>query len=263
MTTTFQGLTLDQIRESAPAAMATIPAARMTDRYKFTSTLDLIDHMDTMGYKVTSARQSISKANPIYKDYGTHIIGFENPEFYMKNAEGTVEARPRIYLINDHCGCRPVQWEQGIFRLVCSNGLVIKSQDMGGFKERHLKYDLEGIKLIVDEKVQQMEAAVKKINQWVTRQMTEREMYQFATEALALRLEGDRLPERYEILGVLEARRPIDAQKNLWTVMNVVQENIIKGGFSLNEREARAIKNPIKDFNINQSLWQIAEKYSN
>jgi hypothetical protein len=60
---------------------------------------------------------------------------------------------------------------------------------------------------------------------------------------------------------LLQPRRKEDNGKSLWLTYNVVQEGLIKGGFSLNNREARAIKNPLADFQINQDLWALAEKY--
>jgi hypothetical protein len=94
-------------------------------------------------------------------------------------------------------------------------------------------------------------------------EMTDKQRYQFAVEALALRLSDDRQPEQYEVLDILNAKRKIDAQPTLWHTYNTVQENLIKGGFQLNNRQARAIKNPIEDFNINQGLWSLASAYSN
>jgi hypothetical protein len=40
-----------------------------------------------------------------------------------------------------------------------------------------------------------------------------------------------------------------------------VQENLIKGGFQINERQARPITNPWQDLQLNQSLWTLAEKF--
>jgi hypothetical protein len=92
--------------------------------------------------------------------------------------------------------------------------------------------------------------------------MTSKEQFAFATEALALRLSGDRKPEQYELTGLLEAKRKEDQPNDLWHVFNRVQENLTKGGFELNERTARAIKNPMMDFEMNMKLWSIAEAYA-
>ena len=72
----------------------------------------------------------------------------------------------------------------------------------------------------------------------------------------------DRKPENYEIHEILTPKRKADAFPTLWHTFNIVQENLIKGGFQMNNRQARAIKNPIEDFNINQDLWALADAYS-
>jgi hypothetical protein len=36
---------------------------------------------------------------------------------------------------------------------------------------------------------------------------------------------------------------------------------MIKGGFQMNNRTARAITNPLEDMVLNQGLWQIADRF--
>ena len=94
------------------------------------------------------------------------------------------------------------------------------------------------------------------------KEMSDKERYNFAVEALALRLSTDRKPEQYEVLDMLNPKRKADEGNTLWKTYNILQENLIKGGFQLNNRQARAIKNPIEDFTLNQDLWQLADTYS-
>lgn len=255
-------MSLQTAKEKAPGIFAPGPHSRLSKNYKFVSSLDLIEHLDTQGWKLTNAKQSISKkADPIYTTFGTHIMEFQHNDLYMKDNRGGIEGRPTLVVINNSNGDRPLSIDAGLFRLVCSNGLIIKTQDFGSMKERHIKYTQDEVKVIVDQKIVTMENAVRKINNWIVRPMTSKEQFAFATEALALRLSGDRQPEQYELNGLLESRRKEDSQNDLWHVFNRVQENLTKGGFSLNNREARAIKNPMADFEMNVNLWNIAEKY--
>ncbi len=121
-------------------------------------------------------------------------------ELFIKNPEGDVEARPEVVLINSHDGTRPIQFEMGLFRLVCENGLVIKDQDMGSFRERHTKLNFQGVKDLISEKVDGLKNVVSKISQWNMKEMSDKERYNFAVEALALRLSTDRKPEQYKNL---------------------------------------------------------------
>jgi hypothetical protein len=256
-------MSMETAREKAPGIFAPGPHSRLSKNYKFISSLELIEHLGKQGWGLVNAKQSASKnANPIYTTYGTHIMHFAHNDLYMKDNHGGIEGRPQIVMINNANGDRPLQIEAGIFRLVCSNGLVIKTTDFGSMKERHIKHNQEEINAIIDQKVVDIEKAVTNINRWIARPMTSKEQFSFATEALALRLSGDRQPEQYELMGILEPKRKEDAPNDLWHIFNRVQENLTKGGFELNGRTAREIKNPMADFSMNQTLWSIAEKYA-
>lgn len=250
-------------KELAPAIFATSPAPTIkSPKYQFTPTFEVIDHMQNMGYVLTGVKQSNSNVE-LRKNWGIHITRFQHPDLYIKNPQGAIEARPEVVLINSHDGTRPIQFEMGLFRLVCENGLVIKDKDMGSFRERHTKMNFQEVKNLIDEKVSGLQGVVNTISKWNMVEMTDKQRYQFAVEALALRLSDDRQPEQYEVMDLLTAKRKVDEQPTLWHTYNTVQENMIKGGFQLNNRQARAIKNPIEDFNINQGLWSLASAYSN
>ena len=255
-------LSLDTARDLAPAAFAKSPAAHIRAKsYNFTSTEEVIGHMQSLGYALTMAKQSRTKSD-LWQGYGAHMVGFQHPDLYIKSGDGGVEGRPTIIMTNSHDGSRPVQFDMGIFRLVCSNGLVIKSMDMGSYRERHSRMDLSGIKSILDEKVGQLPNTVGVINNWVSREMSAADRKQFATDALRLRVGEERLIEDYELRSVLDIRRPADSAPNLWTTFNAVQENLVRGGFQLGERQARAITNPWADMRLNQALWTLAEQYA-
>ena len=260
---TITSISLDTARQQAPAIFATSPAPTIkSPKYQFTPTFEVIDHMQDMGYVLTGVRQSSSNVE-LRKNWGIHITRFQHPDLYIKDPQGMIEARPEVVLINSHDGTRPIQFEMGLFRLVCENGLVIKDKDMGSFRERHTKMNFQEVKNLIDEKVSGLQGVVNTISKWNMVEMTDKQRYQFAVEALALRLSDDRQPEQYEVMDLLSAKRKIDEQPTLWHTYNTVQENMIKGGFQLNNRQARAIKNPIEDFNINQGLWSLASAYSN
>jgi len=265
MTSTFQevkALSLDQAREKAPAIFATEPASYINlNRYKFTPTTDIIEHMDTLGWKLTNAKQSKTKV-PLRQNYGVHITEFQHPDLYIKNAEGAIEARPTVVLLNSHDGSRPINFEMGLFRLVCSNGLMVKDRDFGGFKERHTKYTLQEVRNMIDQKTSCLNQVVGKINQWTGIEMTPKQRRAFAVDAILLRLGQERLVEDYEIMDVLNPRRGADTPNTLWHTFNRVQENIIRGGFQMNNRTARPITNPIQDMALNQGLWQLADQFA-
>jgi len=261
MKQTVQSLSLDRAREIAPAIFATEPAPNLTKRYNFVPTIDIIEKMDRNGWVLTSAKQSKSKSENETK-YGTHIVQFQHPDLYVKDSSGGIEGRPTLVLLNSHNGIKPLQTELGLFRLVCSNGLIIKSHDFGGFRERHTKFTNAEVQELIAEKVSIMDRTINKINDWTQIQMSSLDMRKFATDALLLRISSDRQPDEYEIASILEARRNEDKHNTLWHVFNRTQENLIKGGFQMAERQARAITNPLVDMTLNQGLWSLAENFA-
>lgn len=263
----FKGGTIKSIsravaKEAAPAIFATKPADYInTKRYHFTPTFEIIDMMEDMGYLLTAAKQSKTKI-PLRQNHGVHIVEFQHPDLYVKDsATGEVEARPTIVLVNSSDGSRPIDFQMGMFRLVCSNGLIVKDKDLGGFRERHTKFSFQEIKDLISSKVDALPKTIEKINKWSSIEMDAAARHAFAIQALALRLSSDRKPENYEIHEILNPRRKADEAHNLWCTYNVIQENLIKGGFQMNERSARPITNPWQDLQLNKQLWEMAEQY--
>lgn len=263
MTQTNQvtSISMEQARHLAPAIFADSPAYYTTERYKFTPTTEVIANMQSLGWQLTNAKQSRTKI-PLRLTHGIHIVEFQHEGCYIKDADGRTEARPTIMLLNSHDGTKPLNFEMGIFRLICSNGLVVKSKDFGGFKERHTKYTIQQLQSLMNEKMQGLRSTVDKINRWVGIEMSVKQRRQFATDALSLRISSNRKPEDYEIMDVLQPKRKEDEPNTLWHVMNRVQENLIKGGFQFNNRQARPITNPLQDMVLNQGIWQIADSYA-
>lgn len=257
----INSISLDKALELAPAIAADRPADYITSRYKFTSTKEVINMMQDLGYVLTGAKQAGTKI-PLRHDFGAHIVQFQHPDLYIKDNEGHVEARPQIVMVNSHDGSRPISFDMGLFRLVCSNGLIRKSHDMGGFKERHTKLDMAALKSLISEKLDSLPKTIEQINGWSQRLMTAEEMRQFALDAIKLRAGEEKEASPYELNSVLNTRREADQGNSLWKVFNTVQENLTKGGFQMNERQVRAITNPWADMTLNQGIWQLAEQYA-
>jgi hypothetical protein len=254
-------ITLDRAMELAPAIAAEKPADYISSRYNFTSTKDVVNMMQDLGYVLTDAKQAGTHID-LRKNFGAHLVTFQHPELYIKDTDGLVEARPQIVISNSHDGSRPISFDMGIFRLVCSNGLVAKSMDMGSFKERHTKLNFQKIKELVEEKIGSLPNTLNTINSWVSREMTAKERQEFALQALKLRAGEERELQSYEIQSLLEPKRSADVGTNLWRVFNVCQENLTKGGFRMNDRQARAVTNPWADMELNRGIWQLAESFA-
>ena len=116
--------TLDQIKAVAPSVFTTTKAAHLTDKYVQTPTSRVVEDLMNLGWQVTKAQEVKSRK---YKGFQKHLIVFRNPEIMIKGKDGD-DAFPQILLTNSHDGKAAFNFRVGIFRLVCSNGLVISDE---------------------------------------------------------------------------------------------------------------------------------------
>ena len=258
----IQSITLDQLRSQLPQAFATAPASRVSARYSFIPTSQILTDLDTLGWKVRSI------TNPRYKSsnkqlHGKHLVRLYNPNINISS--GTDVNHVEIALYNSSDGSSRFRMEVGIFRMVCSNGLVIKSHDFGGINMRHSGYSFENLKKSIEEMVAGLPNVVNKINTFTARQLTENEMQELAQRAYGVRNSG-RQATAEEVASILKPRRDADKPNNLWCVFNRLQEAIVTGGSMLVDRRGRVrsakpINNIDKGLKLNQELWELAESF--
>jgi hypothetical protein len=93
-------------------------------------------------------------------------------------------------------------------------------------------------------------------------ELSQSERHAFASSALALRY-----PESSPLLPgqLLQPRRVEDTSPDLWTTLNVVQENMIRGGIRPfgakgRRRRTRAIRSVGETVRLNRGLWTLADE---
>ena len=240
----------------------------LTQRYTFADTETLIDDMAKLGWGVTDCKQQ--RANKRSNVRSFHMLSFQNPDIYLTNDAGEIEAFPRIVVQNSHDGFHSFKFMCGIFRLVCSNGLVIADAEFSSFSIRHINYDFEELRKIVAQSIDMVRTKVAVINDMKGRNLTLKEKNSLAMQALAIRkgVEVEELKVSDEDLaGILEPVRKEDEGDNLWNVFNVLQEKVMKGTFTLGKtktgksRKARPITGAAKDIEVNQALFFAATEY--
>lgn len=258
-------LTKEEIMQRAPQVYTEAPlAGAVSSKYSFVPTYRIIEDMKKLGWEVCQA-MTMNTKNANQRMYGKHMIKFYNPAIRIEGTNGQPEAYPQILIINNHRGWGKLRFEVGIFRLVCSNGLVIKAQDFGSFVMRHLGYSFEELQELMTNAVKILPSIVTRINTLDSTLMTPGQMKTFAIAALKLRMGKDVSPSDNEVAEILRSIRKEDEGTSVWKVYNRVQEKLIAGGFSLTsnsnkERKVRKITNMLKDVDLNQQLWELTQQ---
>ena len=142
-------LTEEQIRETCPYAFMTNPTnPGVSDRYVQATTIDVVHDMAKLGWYPVVAKQCRNKkGSKGIRSF--HMISFQNPDVKISDGKGNIEAYPRIILTNSHDGFSSFKFMCGLYRLVCSNGLVVADEEFANMSIRHINYNFEELRKMV------------------------------------------------------------------------------------------------------------------
>ena len=267
----YKILSPEDLHKHVPAAFATHPHPDRTDRYSFISTIKLLDTFEKLGWTPYSAKQGGSGI------YNRHIIRLNNPDLGFVSIKGD-SVKPHILLDNSHDGYTPASMHLGLFRLVCTNGLVIAIPGMATeLKFRHINIDRAELMEILSEAAEQYRTVGLHIGQMQDRMLNEDEMEEFAMKALSLReptrfldkekkINFDTITESMDPREMLVPVRPQDNSKDLWTAFNLIQERSVKGLYERTSPKGKKsspieITNAARNLTFNRNLWSIAETF--
>ena len=263
-------LTKDQIRNSSPLVFADAPTnPDVSNRYLFVNTETIIDDLEKLGWLPVQAVQRKAR-----KSGGTifskHMVAFQNPNIKITSSDGD-DAYPRILLTNSHDGMQAFKFSVGIFRLVCSNGLVVADEQFSDFKIKHKGYTFGELRNVVKQAVSDLPNKVQVMNDMKNRTLTQEEKNKLALDAMLIRANitpGSKEASKFDydaetIEDILDPKRDADKGNDLWRVFNVVQEKITQGEFhaalkGAKVRKVRKIKSFEKDIKVNQELFKLA-----
>ena len=269
----YKVATLDEIAQYAPSAFSSHPSNKVSDRYSFVSTGELLNGFEKLGWKPTHVRQNGSG------DYARHMVRLTNDSFGnidgLKNLD---KVRPQIVLDNSHNGGSTAQIHMGLFRLVCTNGLVVAIPGMyTAVKLRHVGIDMEELKQLMEIVSNQYTTVGDHISEMQRHLLTPEQGEEFVIKAMAAReshafikedgtIDYKKVTATVNPVSILEPIRGEDQRNDLWTVFNVVQERLIKGDFERQSRTGRkssprAINNAIRNIDLNKKLWTLAESF--
>ena len=267
-------LSNDDIRRVCPMALHTMPTnPDVSDKYVHANTMTVVEDLAKLGWFPVQAKQCRNKKNSSgIRSF--HMIAFQNPDVKitktLDNGEKIVDTYPRIILTNSHDGFNSFKFMVGLFRLICSNGLVVCNNQMVDMSIRHINYDFEELRKIVASAIEQVPGIVNTMNDMRNVMLTDEQKTALATEVVKIRkgIEDDEnyVVDAEVVEDILTPVRNEDNGNDLWTIFNICQEKMIKGGFGFRGatnklRKQRGITSIKKDMDFNQRLWQTASQY--
>ncbi|HHT3526356.1 TPA: DUF932 domain-containing protein [Enterobacter asburiae] len=242
----------DQIHRVAPSIFADAPHESRSQRYAYIPTAAVLTELRKEGFQPFMVTQTRVRG-----EHTKHMIRLRHAS-QINGAEAN-----EIVLLNSHDGTSSYQMLAGMFRFVCSNGLVC-GNTVADVRVPH-KGDVAG--LVIEgayevlsgfDRVKESRDAMRGIT------LDDGESEVFARAALALKYDDPDKPAPITESQILMPRRFDDRRPDLWSVFNRTQENLTQGGLrgrSANGRrqQTRPVQGIDQNIRLNRALWLLAD----
>jgi hypothetical protein len=225
----------------------------------------VIDILGEQGWVPTQAVQTKSRKG--YEDkipYKKHMIRFRNQNNQVISKE-IGDTHPEIVLTNSHDGTSSFKFHVGLFRLVCSNGLVIADKTFDQFRVMHKGFQKNDILKVISMTTEKIPYIVGNVQDMMSKELSKNQQYDFAKMAAEQRWGEDKM---IDVNQMLRIRRSEDSGNDLWSVFNRVQENMLQGGIltvtpkengKVRNSRSRAIRSIDQNLEVNKMLWTLSE----
>jgi hypothetical protein len=239
---------------SIPNLTTTAPSPRVSPKYGFISTQETLQPFLEAGYTISQAmtvrtRRSRAEMAP----YAKHLVRLRPTQ--ITPLQGDVV--PEVVLINSHDGTSAFKLLAGLFRLVCSNGLIVMDAQFGGLSIPHTVYKAKTALAAAQDMTElALTVATTDIPRMIETPMSTQAQLDFAAS----------LNTPYNPVQLIQRHRPEDRDLNLWTTFNAIQENLTTGGLYRMDRAGRGRRTPrltsiSRTVTMNTHLWQAATTY--
>ena len=259
-------LTSDDILRRAPSVFAEDKAEHLASRYHALNTSDLLPVLADYGYHPVQAAQK--RARKGEQRHAAHMVAF------AKDADGDGGLRSEIIAYNSHDGTSGVKLFAGAYRFICSNGII--AGDGFSANLRHTHKAMSGFEGMLQNIISGLPKMMDTIEALRQRTMDYDEAAALAKQAVQLRwdfLEGAYVPEDTKgtfataktVQDALSCQRREDNTYDAWTVLNRIQENVVRGHVMVKsftdkgqgERKARPIQSIQEHVRVNQQLFDV------
>lgn len=249
-------LTLETLKQITPSVFATQASPKMSDKYSFVPTVEIIENFQREGWNVASARQI---GQGIYAQHELRLRNGEMP----KVGDSLIEAVIR----NSHNGLSSLSISSGLYRLVCSNGLTVPTSIAESFNIKHMTVDMGTVRQITDEFAERLPIIQRSVDKMDNTFLNEEKLVDFVNKSAMLRWEKGSIP-KLDIESFLNPQREGDVGNSVWKTFNVIQEKFVRGGVKYQSNSKRGRFTSLKELKnfqrinkINTNLWELAESY--
>lgn len=260
----------ERLQKLAPAVFAQNPHERTSDRYLFIPTLQIVQELTKEGWAVVSAVQQRSRTQS--KETGKHALMLVRRDL-LGSQYNAGDVMPLLKIENSHNGLSSFCLQAGLFRKACANGLTVPDTLFLSPKVRHTtginKETVEASFRILQDYPQLM----GRVDALRSVSLNDDERMILAASASRIVFEEDQIERTAQVYRqesavaqqLLAPKRYEDKKTDLWTTINVIQENAIRGNVKIvgetgKIKSAKQVQNIDRDSKINKELLTLAAK---
>ena len=261
--------TEDELHLHVPSVFATEAHESRSTKFQPVPTIEVIRSLKTEGFEVVGAKQAVSRI-PGKSDFTKHVLRLRQMNNIQAYRVGDTVAE--VLLRNANDGTARYNLLAELFRIACLNGMAVALKLIDEVKVGHIGKNvqqdvIEGTFTVI----KQAQHALAAPREWSGIRLDRDEQMAFAETAHQLRFadsEGN-VTTPITPAQLLIPRRTEDRNNDLWTVTNVIQEHVIRGGdinygLDANSRmrrvTSRAVNNIDGDIKLNKALFMLADK---
>ena len=243
-----------------PAVTQNAARADRTERYVQIPTTKIITLLEGEGYAFQRSQVKPSRSRVRDPLFARHQVIMRRAGEKDSNGLGL---NAEIIIDNSSDGSSSLRLMAGIFRFICSNGLIVGTT-FGEDRIRHSGNEAADVLKRVAALSKNTAPLFAKIEQWSRTPLTTPQATEFARLASVLRWGTS---ERFAVAEVLRVRRAGDDAGDLWSVLNRIQENTVRGGLAgLSLSGRAATSRPLSAIDnattFNSQLWTLAEEFA-
>lgn len=232
-----------------------------SNKYTFIDSRKLIEMLQERGFELHSIKRGKRGKESIY---GRHIVTMKNSAFPKIEGDGEFT----LTFINSFDGSSRFKMMVGYFRIICENGMIIMENGESTKAIKHINRTAEDIYQEAMEIVAKAVEAEKKVRRAKEINVIDNNLTEQLVSEL-LPLVQERVKGTVLTTSLFEVKREEDAKSDLWTVLNVAQENLLRGmrvevrnekGF-LRSRKLRSVENNPKQVEkVNTVIAQLLNR---
>lgn len=237
-----------------PAIQATHPTEFVSNRYRFMSSREIVEHLSTRGWflsNVSGVKTRLRNAM-----FAPHVMVFS------RNEEGRSYS-PRLIVRNGHDGVTGLQIRLGFKD---AEREFIASQEFFGINLRHMQAGQTLLNTFLDKAEENINKLYQLVQEMKNRTLTEAETTSLFRRAIIARWND---PDKSRSACVLNKARILEGTNgNLFEIFVRLQDAILGGGYyedTVAGRKklvrVRAIRSGVKEVKFRQELWKAAAEF--